>query len=473
MAVTTQLGSYSQGEGASAAGTGSKVTPSRSRTDGGNSIAPERAHELPYLTTASVRSARRSVTWILEFILVLCITGPVYAASAKCEVYTSVIGTPLSVLRQWIFTCGKIGLTIMCYKAVTSVNEPIGACLHCTIAGLVSKGSLAASISKANCLAISKALYHDMSCRLIDNKELQPPGLQTSRACWPGPFSLAASGNFPALCRDIGWRRTNAQSAMAGLTLAYLLSTRQGGWVLLGRHLRCRDSCVQPQGDFAVNIFVSLLTQPPADNVLAMIDSLRDLKVTSKDLTAEELGSMCVTLESLLTRDKRNLCTFTFEKEVNAAVNADRGVQGPLHFDPKAVVFVLRSAKYAIERLAQVGQTERFGLDLTRAPQILGTDRSPNGCGSPELKWNVEKWRLLLKSRCVYSKSFALQTREYLLTKEKEGSPIAIGGCEELVPGELKMMKSSRLHAMSAEAAQAQAFAANSRLAKMGGGKFQ
>jgi len=88
-------------------------------------------------------------------------------------------------------------------------------------------------------------------------------------------------------------------------------------------------------------------------------------------------------------------------------------------------------------------------------------------------KWNVEKWRLLLKSRCVYSKSFALQTREYLLTKEKEGSPIAIGGCEELVPGELKMMKSSRLHAMSAEAAQAQAFAANSRLAKMGGGKFQ
>merc|ERR1719150_1389373 len=30
-------------------------------------------------------------------------------------------------------------------------------------------------------------------------------------------------------------------------------------------------------------------------------------------------------------------------------------------------------------------------------------------------KWNVEKWRLQLKSRCVYSRAILLQCREYLL----------------------------------------------------------
>ncbi|CAE8596001.1 unnamed protein product, partial [Polarella glacialis] len=67
-----------------------------------------------YFTTPSVRSARRSVTWSLGFILVLYMTAPAYAAFAKWEVYTNVIGTPLPVVPQWIFTCGKIGLTTVC-----------------------------------------------------------------------------------------------------------------------------------------------------------------------------------------------------------------------------------------------------------------------------------------------------------------------------------------------------------------------
>ncbi|CAE8610979.1 unnamed protein product, partial [Polarella glacialis] len=66
-----------------------------------------------YFTTPSVRSARRSVTWSLGFILVLYMTAPAYAAFAKWEIYTNVIGTHLSVLPQWIFTYGKIGLTTM------------------------------------------------------------------------------------------------------------------------------------------------------------------------------------------------------------------------------------------------------------------------------------------------------------------------------------------------------------------------
>lgn len=35
-------------------------------------------------------------------------------------------------------------------------------------------------------------------------------------------------------------------------------------------------------------------------------------------------------------------------------------------------------------------------------------------------KWNVEKWRLQLKSRCVYSRAVALQCREYVLQAEAE-----------------------------------------------------
>eukprot|EP00418_Pyrodinium_bahamense_P014333 CAMPEP_0179110192 /NCGR_PEP_ID=MMETSP0796-20121207/51417_1 /TAXON_ID=73915 /ORGANISM="Pyrodinium bahamense, Strain pbaha01" /LENGTH=220 /DNA_ID=CAMNT_0020808323 /DNA_START=83 /DNA_END=745 /DNA_ORIENTATION=- len=34
-------------------------------------------------------------------------------------------------------------------------------------------------------------------------------------------------------------------------------------------------------------------------------------------------------------------------------------------------------------------------------------------------KWNVEKWRLQLKSRCVYSRAVTLQCREYILRQER------------------------------------------------------
>jgi len=40
-------------------------------------------------------------------------------------------------------------------------------------------------------------------------------------------------------------------------------------------------------------------------------------------------------------------------------------------------------------------------------------------------KWNVEKWRLQLKSRCVYSRAVALQCREYVLRQEREEREVA------------------------------------------------
>ena len=47
-----------------------------------------------YFTTPSVRDARKSVAWSLLFIFLLYFTAPAYAAFAKLEVYTNVIGQP-------------------------------------------------------------------------------------------------------------------------------------------------------------------------------------------------------------------------------------------------------------------------------------------------------------------------------------------------------------------------------------------
>mmetsp|Transcript_136004 Transcript_136004/g.290739 ORF Transcript_136004/g.290739 Transcript_136004/m.290739 type:complete len:232 (+) Transcript_136004:173-868(+) len=71
-------------------------------------------------------------------------------------------------------------------------------------------------------------------------------------------------------------------------------------------------------------------------------------------------------------------------------------------------------------------------------------------------KWNVEKWRLQLKSRCVYSRAVALQCREYLLRKAEQGDVsdadadadgVADGSTEEcivLAPGRLRAEPASR-----------------------------
>lgn len=57
-------------------------------------------------------------------------------------------------------------------------------------------------------------------------------------------------------------------------------------------------------------------------------------------------------------------------------------------------------------------------------------------------KWNVERWRLALKSRRIYSRAVTLNFREYLLQQEADGVTCegAIEGFEVLVPGVLKSM---------------------------------
>ncbi|HMT14501.1 MAG TPA: VC_2705 family sodium/solute symporter, partial [Aestuariivirga sp.] len=63
-----------------------------------------------YFTTPSVRDARKSVAWSLLFIFILYVTAPSYAAFAKLEVYTNVIGQSLDHLPGWITTYSNLDL---------------------------------------------------------------------------------------------------------------------------------------------------------------------------------------------------------------------------------------------------------------------------------------------------------------------------------------------------------------------------
>lgn len=49
-------------------------------------------------------------------------------------------------------------------------------------------------------------------------------------------------------------------------------------------------------------------------------------------------------------------------------------------------------------------------------------------------KWNVEKWRLQLKGRCVYSRAFSLQCREHMLRAEKELEATGAGAATPPTP---------------------------------------
>lgn len=307
-----------------------------------------------YFTTPSVRGARRSVTWSLLFILVLYLTAPAYAAFAKLEVYTTIIGQPLATLPQWVYSYGELGLTQLCGESVTSLRQAVTACgatsaelyrvhlndltiskdaiviatpeiagLPYVIAGLVSAGGLAAALSTADglLLAISNALSHDIYFRLVNAEATPERRLRISRgllliiACLAASvastkpadilsmvawaFSLAAAGNFPALSLGIWWHRANAYGAVAGITagwgvtLVYLIGTQYCGWDLWFGVSNTAAAIFGLPAGFLANIIVSLLTPEPPKEVLAMVEQLRDFKCDGGDSSSVVHGTTC------------------------------------------------------------------------------------------------------------------------------------------------------------------------------------
>ncbi|NKC33007.1 sodium:solute symporter family protein [Falsiroseomonas selenitidurans] len=273
-----------------------------------------------YFTTPSVRDARQSVAWSLFFIFLLYFTAPAYAAFAKLEVFTNVIGAPIASLPEWVSIWTNIGLVrvtdanadgilqfrefVINADAIVLATPEIAG-LPYVIAGLVAAGGLAAALSTADglLLAIANALSHDIYYRMIDPQADSKRRLVVARvllivvalvAAWVAStrpagilamvawaFSIAASGLFPALVMGVWWKRTTSAGAVAGMVvgygvcLFYLIGTQYMGMPLwFGiRNISCGLFGIPAA--FLTTFVVSLMTQAPSQAMQDFIDSIR------------------------------------------------------------------------------------------------------------------------------------------------------------------------------------------------------
>lgn len=247
-----------------------------------------------YFTTPSVRQARDSVGWSLFFIFLLYFTAPAYAAFAKYEVYSTVIGQPIASLPAWVASWGREGLALVgaCDAANAAAQFPLCkgvtgngdgilqlsefrihpdaivlatpeiAGLPYVVSGLVAAGGLAAALSTADglLLAIANAFSHDIYYKMIDPQADTKRRLMVSRvllaiiavlAAWVAgtlgadilflvswAFSIAAAGLFSGLVLGIWWKRAGDASGIWGVAagfgacMFFLISTEfYGPWL--------------------------------------------------------------------------------------------------------------------------------------------------------------------------------------------------------------------------------------------------
>ncbi|MBI5663660.1 MAG: cation acetate symporter [Nitrospirae bacterium] len=215
-----------------------------------------------YYTVPSVKQARISVGWSLFFIFLLYFTAPAYAAFARNEVLSNVIGLPIASLPAWMANWAKVGLvsfkdlnadgilqfyelTIGADAIVLATPEIAG--LPYVVSGLVAAGGLAAALSTADglLLTISNALSHDLYYKMINPNASILKRLTISRVllvivaiisayvatfkltiivelvAWA--FSIAAASFFPALVMGIWDKKANKAGALCGMWLGFSL----------------------------------------------------------------------------------------------------------------------------------------------------------------------------------------------------------------------------------------------------------
>ncbi|MEF8713373.1 MAG: sodium:solute symporter family protein [Accumulibacter sp.] len=283
-----------------------------------------------YYTTPSVREARNSVFWSLLFILALYLTAPAYAAFAKYEIYTTLVGSSMAQLPVWVNSWGKIGMVSIedingdgiLQLAELSLNPdvillatPEIAGLPYVISGLVAAGALAAALSTADglLLTIASALAHDVyykifrpqastQWRLVVSKSLllvvavlaasvasQKPATILFMVAWA--FSLAGSAFFPALILGIFWRRATSTGAVSGMvvgllvTIYYMVRVHFDAIPWLGIHgigmepwLGIQSTAAGVWGvaaGFLTIIVVSLCGRPPSQETQDFVESVR------------------------------------------------------------------------------------------------------------------------------------------------------------------------------------------------------
>ncbi len=282
-----------------------------------------------YFTTPNVRQARESVGWSIFFIFLLYFTAPAYAAFAKLEVYSHVIGQPIAQLPIWVQNWSQVGglLTIrdanndgilqlaefIINQDIIVLSMPEIAGLPYVISGLVAAGGLAAALSTADglLLAIANALSHDIYYKMINPKASTVRRLTVARVllvavalvaaavagtrpdgiiqmvAWA--FSLAAAGLFAPLVLGIWWKRTTAAGAVVGMIsgfsvcLFYLVMTRYfpetfQAWFGTNLWWGIRNISSALFGlpvAFAMTWAVSMVTTAPSKEMQDFVDSIR------------------------------------------------------------------------------------------------------------------------------------------------------------------------------------------------------
>lgn len=302
------------------------------------------AASLPHIlmrfgTTRSVRDARASANWALVFAAAVLLTVPAYAAFAKLEIYTQVVGMSVDALPDWVFAFGDYGRISICGAPADLVATVKAACggttagagvsgvlgpadieidrdailfalpkmagLPYIVTGLIAAGALAAVFSTATglLLAIAGSLAHDAYYKTLDRRAPTSRRLFIARlfvlavaigAAWLAlertadvlkaatfAFSLAAAGNFPALVLGIWWKRCTQYGAAAGMA-AGLGVTLYYGFMTTWRDMPDWFG-VDPAAaglfglpvGFAVIIVISLLTPAPSPTLGTRLDRIR------------------------------------------------------------------------------------------------------------------------------------------------------------------------------------------------------
>ena len=290
-----------------------------------------------YYTTSTVRAARESVGWSLFFIFLLYVTAPALAVLAKFEIYTFLVNTPFDRLPDWIARWHAVDKTLVSVvdlnkdgilqlaeitlggDIIVLATPEIGKMPY-VVSALVAAGGLAAALSTADglLLTIANALSHDIYFKILNPKANATNRIMISKILLlvtalvatyvaankpadilflvSAAFSFAAATFFPVLTLGIFWKRANKWGAcfgmLAGLgtTLYYMCQTQPWLYELTHRTALTPDvlrantwwdiesisaGLFGVPAAFLVIVVVSLLTKPPSQDVLELVDYLR------------------------------------------------------------------------------------------------------------------------------------------------------------------------------------------------------
>ncbi len=272
-----------------------------------------------FYTTPTVKEARSSAAWALFFIFLLYFTAPAYAAFARSEILTNIVGQAFSALPQWVAKWSSVGLIsirdmngdgiiqfseIIIQADAVVLATPEIAGLPYVVAGLIAAGGLAAALSTADGLliTISNAISHDLYYKII-NPNISPSSrvkigkalllvvaaigayvasfklaIIVELVAWA--FSLAAATFFPAVVFGIWDKRMNKTGAVTGMIVGLLVT----GYYIIGSRFYGVDwfgiktiaaGIFGLPANIIVALIISRITAAPPKELQDFVDNIR------------------------------------------------------------------------------------------------------------------------------------------------------------------------------------------------------